>query len=160
MKYLAIPLAMLATGSAFATQTVSKSVEVVANIPTEAFYVEQDGNWIGLPQELVYNTVTGALAPVENRLVAKSSTGAIEARLDHPAEITSGSSRINLNVSVNGVELDVSNKEIVADTEMGNQVFMPIRIAAAPAPVNGYTAGNYAGIVNMTFETPLTAPIP
>ncbi|MFK3773435.1 CS1 type fimbrial major subunit [Pseudomonas sp. NPDC089406] len=156
MKYLVIPFAMLAAGSAFANQTVSKSVDVFANIPTAEFYVEQDGTWMTQPQELVYNAVTGALRPFDGqRMVARSTAGAIQARLDSAPIMTSGSDSIGLTVSVNNVTLSTVNAEILSEDDAKNRTFMPFKIEAVAAGTNGYAAGNYQGTVNMTFETPV-----
>ena len=161
MKYLAIPFVMLFAGSAFAVQQVNKSVDVTATIPTDTFYVQPEGSWMGAPQDLTYNVVTGTLTPFAGeRFVAKSTTGAIQGRLDSPAKITSGSSAIDLNIKVNGVPLSTTAADIVPLSEMGNQVFMPFEISAAAAPSGGYTPGNYAGTVDMTFETPLVVATP
>ncbi|WP_369987168.1 CS1 type fimbrial major subunit [Pseudomonas xanthosomatis] len=159
MKYLVIPFAMLAAGSAFANQTVSKSVDVIANIPTATFYVEPDGTWMTQPQELVYNAVTGELRPFDGqRMVARSTTGAIQARLDNTPVMTSGSDSIGLTVSVNNVALSTTNAQILSAADADTPTFMPFKIGAVAAGTNGYAAGNYQGTVNMTFETPLTAP--
>lgn len=159
MKYLVIPFAMLAAGSAFANQTVSKSVDVFANIPTAEFYVEPDGTWMTQPQELVYDVVTGALRPFDgNRMVARSTSGAIQARLDNAAIMTSGSDSIDLTVSVNNIALTTTNAQILSAAEAGTRTFMPFKIEAVAAGANGYAAGNYQGTVNMTFETPLPTP--
>lgn len=158
MKYIVITFAMLAAGSAMATQSIDKSVEVFANIPTQTFYVQPEGGWMSVPQELNYNTFTGALDPVNKRLIAKSTTGAIQGKLDYPAVITSGRDSIGLTVTIAGTELSSTAAEVVAAADIGREMFLPIQIAAAAAPTGGYAPGNYAGFVNMTFETPLTPP--
>ncbi|WP_409278211.1 CS1 type fimbrial major subunit [Pseudomonas defluvii] len=154
MKYLIIPFAMLAAGSVFANQPLRKQVEVIAHIPADSFYVVAENGWDTRPQELSYNVMTETLRPVTQRLIAKSTTGAIEARLEGPAQINSGADAINLNVSINGVDLESTAKVVVPKSQQGNEVFIPIQISAQAGP---YAPGSYSGLVNMTFETPLVA---
>lgn len=154
MKYWIIPFAMLAAGSVFANNTVRKQVEVIAHIPAASFYVVAENGWDTRVQELSYNVVTETLRPVVQRLIAKSTTGAIEARLEGPAQMNSGADAINLNVSINGVDLDNTAKIVVPESQRGNQVFIPIEISAQAGP---YAPGSYSGMVNMTFETPLVS---
>ena len=79
---MVVPFVMLAAGSAFAVQTESKAVDVTAYIPTSAFYVQAEAGWDTAPQALAYDPVPGTLMPVQKRYVAKSTEGAISAKLD------------------------------------------------------------------------------
>ena len=151
-KFLVVPFAMLVAGSAFAVDTKSKTVDITANIPTDAFYVEADTGWDTAPQALPYNAVTQTLTPVQQRYVAKSTTGAISAKLDGVPQINSGADAILLDIKLNGIALTTTSTEVIPASVAATQSFMMFNVDAQPGP---YQPGNYSGTVNMTFETPL-----
>ena len=151
MKYLAIPLALMLGGNVMA-DTISKQFQVVAEVPTAAFYVMDEGGWMSNQQRLVYNVESSAFEPITgNRLVARSTTGAIEAHLDSDAVITSGGDRIDLNIAVNGVDLSTTKQEVITAADAANPYYMPVVISATAGT---YQPGDYMGFVNMTFEPP------
>ena len=48
---LALPLTLLFAGAAFAVDPIEKQVQIVAQVPTDAFFVEPvGGNWMNDPQ--------------------------------------------------------------------------------------------------------------
>lgn len=151
-KFLVVPFAMLVAGSAFAVDTKSKTVDITANIPTDAFYVEADTGWDTAPQALPYNAVTQTLTPVQQRYVAKSTTGAISAKLDGVPQINSGADAILLDVEFNGVALTQTSAVVIPTAAAATESIVGFKVAAQPGP---YEPGSYSGTVNMTFETPL-----
>lgn len=152
--FLALPLALLAVGNAFATDPLEKQVTVVATVPTENFYVEPvGGNWMNEPQSMAWNPLRESLEPIRKQLQVKSTTGAISARLLSPAVITSGTNSIGLDVAVNGNGLTTTSAPVVPAAAAAAGTLVAFDIVAQSAGSNGYVPGNYQGIVNMLFET-------
>ena len=156
-KFMVVPFAMLAAGSAFAVQTESKAVDVTAYIPTSAFYVQAEAGWDTAPQALAYDPVPGTLMPVQKRYVAKSTEGAISAKLDSLPQINSGANAILLDVKLNGIALTTTSTEVIPAPVAATESFMMFNVAAQAGP---YQPGNYSGTVNMTFETPTPITVP
>ncbi len=156
-KFMVVPFAMLAAGSAFAVQTESKAVDVTAYIPTSAFYVQAEAGWDTAPQALPYNAITQTLTPVQQRYVAKSTTGAISAKLDGVPQINSGADAILLDVEFNGIRLTTTSTEVIPAAAAATESIVGFKVAAQPGP---YQPGNYSGTVNMTFETPTPITVP
>lgn len=153
--FLALPLALLASTSAFALDPIEKQVQVTAQIPTESFYVEPvGGNWMNDPQELAWNSFRGELQPVRKQLQVKSTTGPISAYLLSPAIITSGSNNIGLNIKVADTVLSTASAEVVTAAQAAPGTVVGFEIAAQDAGAGGYVPGNYQGVVGMMFETP------
>jgi hypothetical protein len=153
--FLALPLALLASTSAFALDPIEKQVQVTAQIPTESFYVEPvGGNWMNDPQELAWNSFRGELQPVRKQLQVKSTTGPISAYLLSPAIITSGSNNIGLNIKVADTVLSTASAEVVTAAQAAPGTVVGFEIAAQDAGAGGYVPGNYQGVVGMIFETP------
>lgn len=153
--FLALPLALLASTSAFALDPIEKQVQVTAQIPTESFYVEPvGGNWMNDPQELAWNSFRGELQPVRKQLQVKSTTGPISAYLLSPAIITSGSNNIGLNIKVADTVLSTASAEVVTAAQAAPGTVVGFEIAAQGAGAGGYVPGNYQGVVGMMFETP------
>lgn len=151
-KYLAIPFALLVAGSAMAMYNVEKRVEVIVQVPSQAFYVQAEGGWDQRSQALSYNVMQQRLQPLTRRYIAKSASGGIQARLVQQPVITSGSDSIPLTVKVNGRELSLIAQEVLSAADSSVQAYMPVQISAADGP---YAPGQYQGFVNLIFETPL-----
>ncbi|MFK8328885.1 CS1 type fimbrial major subunit [Pseudomonas sp. BJa5] len=153
--FLALPLALLTSTSAFALDPIEKQVQVTAQIPTESFYVEPvGGNWMNDPQQLGWDAVREQLQPVRKQLQVKSTTGPISAYLLSPAVISSGGNNIGLNVKVADTVLSTSATEVVNAADAAPGTVVGFEIAAQPAGAGGYVPGNYQGLVSMIFETP------
>lgn len=151
---LALPLAMLFAGAAHALDPIEKQVQVTAQVPTDAFFVERvGGNWMNDPQELGWNPNQAKLDPVRKELQVKSTVGAINAYLVSPAVIASGSHNIGLDVKVGDTVLQTTPVEVVSATQAAPGAIVGFEIAAQPAPAAGYEPGNYQGLVSMIFET-------
>lgn len=154
LKFLALPLVLLAAGQAMAADNViSKQIQVTAYVPTAAFSIIDEGGWMNKTQEM--GMINGNLQKITNRVVAKSTSGAITARLENAAVLTSRNNSIPLTISANGVALDLTAQEIVPAGDAANPYYMNMDIAAATGP---YQPGDYMGFVDVTFETPLVTP--
>ncbi|QKZ03191.1 CS1 type fimbrial major subunit [Pseudomonas eucalypticola] len=152
---LALPLALLVAGSAFAAQRIDHTVTVTATIPTDTFYVEPlGGNWMNDPQNMSFRPADGGLEPIHKQLSVKSSTGAIQAKVLNQASMTSGTNSIPLTVSVGGKNLTLAGQDVVAAADASAGTVVDFRVTAGAKPGTGYVAGNYQGIVNVVFETP------
>ncbi|WP_426150588.1 CS1 type fimbrial major subunit [Pseudomonas sp. DC3000-4b1] len=153
LKYLVLPLALFAAAQASAADVISKQIQVTAYIPTSAFSILDEGGWMNKTQQLsLYN---GNLQKISNRLIAKSTTGAISARLENDPVLTSRNNRIPLTITANGKDLSTTSTEIVPAADASTPYYMTMDIAAATGP---YEPGDYMGFVDVTFETPLPTP--
>jgi hypothetical protein len=151
LKYLALPLALLAAGQAMAANDlISKQIQVTAYIPTSAFSIEDEDGWMNRTQQMSMRN--GNLQKITNRVVVKSTTGAISARLENAAELAYRTDRIPLTITANGVDLTTTAAEIVASGDATTPYYMAMDITAPAGP---YEPGAYMGFVDVTFETPL-----
>ncbi|WP_225775930.1 CS1 type fimbrial major subunit [Pseudomonas sp. Marseille-Q5115] len=151
LKFLALPLALLAAGQVMAADNViSKQIQVTAYIPTSEFSIIDEGGWMNQTQKM--GILNGNLQKVSNRVIAKSTTGAISARLENAAVLTSRNNSIPLTITANGVDLTTTTTEIVPAGDAASPYYMNMDIAAATGP---YQPGDYMGFVDVTFETAL-----
>ncbi|PRN05679.1 adhesin [Pseudomonas sp. LLC-1] len=151
---LALPLTLLFAGAAFAVDPIEKQVQIVAQVPTDAFFVEPvGGNWMNDPQEMAWNSYQQKLDPIRKELQVKSTVGPISAYLVSPAVIASGTHNIGLDVTVGDTVLQTTPTEVVSATQAATGATIGFSIAAQAAPSTGYEPGNYQGLVSMIFET-------
>ena len=147
---------VLSSGAAFAA-TTDLQVDVQATIPSStALDVYDVGNWASTPLTMAYNRDTEALAPVTGPLQIKGGVGAVSAYLNNAPMLVSAGDSIDMAVTIGGVALPVGNATVVqvasaADALAG--VRKEFQATAAAAPTTGYTAGNYTGLIHMTFDT-------
>ncbi|WP_306579320.1 CS1 type fimbrial major subunit [Pseudomonas sp.] len=151
---LALPLTLLFAGAAFAVDPIEKQVQIVAQVPTDAFFVEPvGGNWMNDPQEMAWNSYQQKLDPIRKELQVKSTVGAISAYLVSPAVIASGTHNIGLDVTVGDTVLQTTPAEVVSAAQAASGATIGFNVAAQAAPSTGYEPGNYQGLVSMIFET-------
>ncbi|MGE8048862.1 CS1 type fimbrial major subunit [Pseudomonas kurunegalensis] len=151
---LALPLTLLFAGAAFAVDPIEKQVQIVAQVPTDAFFVEPvGGNWMNDPQEMAWNSYQQKLDPIRKELQVKSTVGAISAYLVSPAVIASGTHNIGLDVTVGDTVLQTTPAEVVSAAQAASGATIGFSVAAQAAPTAGYEPGNYQGLVSMIFET-------
>ncbi len=151
---IALPLALLFVGSAHAVDPIEKQVQIVAQVPTDAFFVEPvGGNWMNDPQEMAWNSYQQKLDPIRKELQVKSTIGPISAYLVSPAVIASGTHNIGLDVTVGDTVLQTTPAEVVSAAQAAPGATIGFNVAAQPAPPSGYEPGNYQGLVSMIFET-------
>ncbi|MFF7061166.1 CS1 type fimbrial major subunit [Pseudomonas sp. NPDC008258] len=152
--FFALPLALLFAGAAHAVDPIEKQVQVTAQVPTDAFFVEPvGGNWMNDPQELGWNPYQAKLEPIRKELQVKSTVGPITAYLVSPAVIASGTNNIGLDVKVGDTVLQTTPNEVVSASQAAPGAIIGFEVAAQPAPAAGYEPGNYQGLVSMIFET-------
>ncbi|MFQ6576160.1 CS1 type fimbrial major subunit [Pseudomonas sp. UM16] len=151
---LAFPLALLSVGSAYAVEPIEKQVQITAQVPTDAFYVEPvGGNWMNDPQEMAWNSFRSELQPIRKQLQVKSTIGPISAYLLSPAVVASGSNCIGLDVKVADTVLTTTTAEVVSAAQAAPGAVIGFEAAAQAAGAGGYEPGNYQGLVSMMFET-------
>lgn len=153
MKYLALPLALLIAGSAMAADNkITKRIQITAEVPTAAFTFIDEHGWMNENQKMTLGSDGNLQTIAGKRVIVKSTTGAISARLESDATLTSRGDRIPLTITANGVDLTNTAQEIVSATDAADRFWMNMDIAAASGP---YQPGNYMAFVDVTFETPL-----
>lgn len=129
-----------------------ETFEVSVTIPSADFYVlPVDPQLVQREQKLAYNPVTAQLAPLRAPFDVKNVGGAIGARLDQEAFLFNGEDHVALRVTFNGVELGLTQSEVVstADARPGKRVGLEI---AAIKPDDDYRPGHYFGTVHMVFD--------
>lgn len=151
---LALPLALMAATSAMAADPIEKQVQVIATVPTAAFYVEPvGGGWMNDPQELPWNSFQGAFDTIDKQLQVKSTIGPISAYLLSPPVISSGANAIDLDVKVAGKSLGTSSAEVIPATQATPGAVVGFQIAAKAPSTGTFIPGSYQGLVSMVFET-------
>ena len=151
---MALPLALFTATAAHAADPIEKQVQVIATVPTGAFYVEPvGGNWMNDPQELQWNSFQGRFDNIDKQLQVKSTIGPIAAYLLSPAVISSGAESIDLDVQIAGTSLTTASAEVVDQAKANGGATVGFQISAKPAASGAYAPGNYQGLVSMVFET-------
>lgn len=156
-----LALALLATLGATqvsAADPVEIQVQLVASVPSTAFYVvPAETGWIGVPQRMEWTpdpVLGGKLSALRKAFDVKNSSGAIAARLTDStgAYLSDGTGMIPLEVHFNNKELDRAvSQEVISATEAaaGKRVDLTIAAVETGSPI---PPGEYTGIVNMTFD--------
>lgn len=151
---LALPLALLSAANALAADPIEKQVQVIATVPTAAFYVEPvGGGWMNDPQELPWNSFQSAFDTIDKQLQVKSTVGAISAYLLSPAVISSGPNSIDLDVKVAGTSLSTTSAEVVSASQAAPGATVGFQVAAKAPATGTFLPGSYQGLVSMVFET-------
>jgi len=151
---LALPLALLSATAALAADPIEKQVQVIATVPTAAFYVEPvGGGWMNDPQELPWNSFQGAFGTIDKQLQVKSTVGDISAYLVSPAIISSGANAIGLEVKVAGTALSTTAATVVPAAQANAGATVGFQVAAVPPTTGSFVPGDYQGLVSMVFET-------
>ena len=156
-----LALALLATLGATqvsAADPVEVQVQLVASIPSINFYVvPADTGWIGVAQRMEWtpnaSTGYGQLSTLRKAFDVLNSSGPIAARLTDVggAYLSSGNSMIPLDVHFNNKELTHISQEFISATEAAAGKRVDLTIAAIDTGKD-FEAGEYTGIVNMTFD--------
>ncbi|MBD9439348.1 CS1 type fimbrial major subunit [Pseudomonas sp. PDM04] len=160
---IATPMAILALTSsmAFAVGEARHSINIVASVPTNVFYVlPVDPDLIVKDQRLSYDPFSDQLSTLRAQFDTKNSNGSIAAMLENDAYLSNGvpAQNIPLVVKFNGVTLtSTAPVEVLTDAEStpGKRV----ELSAAPTkPASGYVTGDYTGTVALRFDAVLPPP--
>ncbi|MBC8999037.1 MULTISPECIES: CS1 type fimbrial major subunit [unclassified Pseudomonas] len=149
---IAAPLALLALGSsgAFAAGEAAHSINIVAQVPTNGFYVvPTNPDLVNKDQDMSYNPSTGKMGEVTGFFDVRNNNGSVHASLDSAPKLIAGSSNIDLKVELNNKTLTLTPQEVVGEAESDVNYRMPVKISAIGT---NFAPGDYTGVVAMTFD--------
>lgn len=156
MKFsvLALPLALaLVTGVATAAEPIEGQFSVSGTVPTESFSIIDPANWMGQTQSLEWNNIGGSFRTFNQKLMIKSTVGAVTGHLLAPAEIISPDNSIAMVVEINHIKLTDTPQQIVNASMAAPGREVIFRVTARDGVNANYLPGDYRGSVNMMFET-------
>lgn len=156
----AAPLALLALGSsgAFAAGEAAHSINIVAHVPTNGFYVvPTDPDLVNKDQDMSYQPNTGKMAEVNGFFDVRNNNGSVHASVDTAPKLISGSNSINLQVAINNKILTTTPQEVVGEAESDVNFRAPLKISAVGS---NFQPGDYTGVVAMTFDAVPPTPAP
>jgi hypothetical protein len=149
---IAAPLAVLALGSsmAFAAGEASHSINLIAHVPTNGFYVvPTDIDLVNKDQDMSYQPSTGKMAEVNGFFDVRNNNGSVHASLESAPKLISGAQTIDLKVEFNNKELSLTPQMVVGESESDVNYRAPLKISAKGAT---FQPGDYTGVVAMTFD--------
>ncbi|MEI4522058.1 CS1 type fimbrial major subunit [Pseudomonas sp. CCNWLW23] len=146
-----LAITALSSSVVMAADTARHSIEVRAVVPSAVFYaLPVDANLINGVQQMKFNPNTMNLDEIRGQFDLLNTGGKIDAKLDGPATLLSGSDTIDLDVSINGVSLDsTASKTVLADT-LGKTKYRSALVISAKG--KDHKAGDYTGYVNLVFD--------
>jgi hypothetical protein len=156
----AAPLALLALGSsgAFAAGEAAHSINIVAHVPTNGFYVvPTDPDLVNKDQDMSYQPGTGKMGEVNGFFDVRNNNGSVHASVDTAPKLISGSSSIDLQVAINNKTLTTTPQEVVGEAESDVNFRAPLKISAVGT---NFQPGDYTGVVALTFDAvpPVVTP--
>ncbi|MCP1472499.1 hypothetical protein ABIA54_003418 [Pseudomonas sp. EB276 TE3739] len=156
----AAPLALLALGSsgAFAAGEAAHSINIVAHVPTNGFYVvPTDPDLVNKDQDMSYQPATGKMGEVNGFFDVRNNNGSVHASVDTAPKLISGSSSIDLQVAINNKTLTTTPQEVVGEAESDVNFRAPLKISAVGT---NFQPGDYTGVVALTFDAvpPVVTP--
>ena len=149
---IAAPLALLALGSsgAFAAGEAAHSINIVAHVPTNGFYVvPTDPELVNKDQDMSFQPGSGKMGEVNGFFDVRNNNGSVHASLDSAPKLISGSNSIDLKVEINNKTLTLTPQEVVGEAESNVNYRAPLKISAIGSTFN---PGDYTGVVAMTFD--------
>ncbi|CAI8984575.1 Fimbrial assembly protein [Pseudomonas sp. IT-347P] len=149
---IAAPLALLALGSsgAFAAGEAAHSINIIAHVPTNGFYVvPTDPDLVNKDQDMSYQPSTGKMGEVNGFFDVRNNNGSVHASVDTAPKLISGSSTIDLQVAINNKTLTTTPQEVVGEAESDVNFRAPLKISAIGS---NFQPGDYTGVVALTFD--------
>lgn len=149
---LAAPLAMLALTSsmAFAAGEARHSISIVANVPTNGFYVVPvDPDLVNKDQRMDMLPSTGKPANIEGFFDMRNNNGSVHASVVTAPKLYSGANVIDLQVQVSGKELTTTPQMVAGEAESDVNFRAPLVISAKGTT---FAPGDYTGSVAMVFD--------
>lgn len=152
-----VSAAILSSACAYAVNQQSYTINLKADIPSDAFQVVPvENGWINQTQTMGYDLNTMKLQTFEKQFQFKNTSGGIQAMLTNTdsngdAILSNGNDIIPLKVEFNGVQLSDSTQVVVDDAtaKVGGRTMLRISQADKNAlAVNG----SFTGQVAMIFE--------
>ncbi len=154
---IAAPLAVLALQSsmAFAAGEAAHSINLIAHVPTNGFYVvPTDPDLVNKDQDMSYQPSTGKMGEVNGFFDVRNNNGSVHASLESAPKLISGADSIDLKVEFNNKELTLTPQMVVGESESDANYRAPLKITAKGTT---FQPGDYTGVVAMTFDA--VAPI-
>lgn len=149
---LAAPLAVLALTSsvAFAAGEARHSINIVAHVPTNGFYVVPvDPDLINKDQNMDLLPSTGKPKDVTGFFDMRNNNGSVHASVLTVPKLYSGPNTIDLKVEINGKELTTTPQMVVGEAESDVNYRAPLLISAKGTT---FAPGDYTGAVAMMFD--------
>ncbi|QAY89640.1 MULTISPECIES: CS1 type fimbrial major subunit [unclassified Pseudomonas] len=149
---IAAPLAILALGSsgAFAAGEAAHSINIVAHVPTNGFYVvPTDPDLVNKDQDMSFQPSSGKMREVNGFFDVRNNNGSVHASLESAPKLISGSDTIDLKVELNNKELNLTPQLVVGEAESDVNFRAPLKISAVGTT---FQPGDYTGVVAMTFD--------
>ncbi|RON46656.1 CS1 type fimbrial major subunit [Pseudomonas frederiksbergensis] len=149
---VAAPLALLALTSsmAFAAGEARHSINIVAHVPTNGFYVVPvDPDLVNKDQRMDFSPSSGTMDEVHGFFDVRNNNGSVHASVVTAPKLMAGASSIDLKVEINGKELTTTPQLVVGETESDVNYRAPLRISAKGTT---FQPGDYTGVVAMMFD--------
>ncbi|RON16935.1 fimbrial protein [Pseudomonas frederiksbergensis] len=154
---IAAPLAVLALHSsmAFAAGEAAHSINLIAHVPTNGFYVvPTDPDLVNKDQDMSFQPATGKMGEVNGFFDVRNNNGSVHASLESAPKLISGAQSIDLKVEFNNKELTLTPQLVVGEAESDANYRAPLKITAKGTT---FLPGDYTGVVAMTFDA--VAPV-
>ncbi|WP_223458218.1 MULTISPECIES: CS1 type fimbrial major subunit [unclassified Pseudomonas] len=154
---IAAPLAVLALQSsmAFAAGEAAHSINLIAHVPTNGFYVvPTDPDLVNKDQDMSFQPATGKMGEVNGFFDVRNNNGSVHASLESAPKLISGAQSIDLKVEFNNKELTLTPQMVVGESESDANYRAPLKITAKGTT---FQPGDYTGVVAMTFDA--VAPV-
>jgi hypothetical protein len=148
----AAPLAVLTLSSSavFAAGEARHSINLVAHVPTNGFYVVPvDPDLVNKDQRMDYIPSKGTMDEVNGFFDVRNNNGSVHASLESVPELISGASKIGLQVALNNIVLTTTPQMVVGETESNVNYRAPLNIKAQGTT---FAPGDYTGAVTMMFD--------
>ena len=154
---IAAPLAVLVLQSsmAFAAGEAAHSINLIAHVPTNGFYVvPTDPDLVNKDQDMSFQPATGKMGEVNGFFDVRNNNGSVHASLESAPKLISGAQSIDLKVEFNNKELTLTPQLVVGESESDANYRAPLKISAKGTT---FQPGDYTGVVAMTFDA--VAPV-
>ena len=148
---IAAPLALLAMSStAFAAGEASHSINLIAHVPTNGFYVvPTDPDLVNKDQDMSYSPATGKMTEVKGYFDVRNTYGSVHASLESLPKLVAGNTSIDLQVMLNNKELTLTPQMVVGESESDVNYRAPLKLSAKGS---NFQPGDYTGSVAMIFD--------
>lgn len=146
--------ATLSTGTAVATP-IRQTLDVVATVPSDTFYVKPQLGWPQNPVQIAYDPVNKTFDTYRLALQVKNTFSNVSAALAYEAVLTEDNlaATLPLSIAIDGKTLGV--KPIDIHPQSPNEAVRPLTITSAE---RNPTIGNYSGTVSLVFDAIAAAP--
>lgn len=145
---VALPLGIQAT-------PINQTIDVVATVPSEAFYVKPQTGWPSSPVQLTYDPVRQGFDTYRLALQVKNTYANVSAALAFDPILTEESSASTLPLSVAMGARSLGVAPVVVHTQSPDEAVYALTITSRQL---NPAIGNYSGAVSLVFDAVATAP--